>query len=283
MTTLPAAPHARVRRGPDRSRVATYAALLLATVATLVPFLMMLMVSLKPAGIDGLGEAFSLSGLSLESYHRIFASANVIGWTVNSLIYSVVSVVLVLLFASMAGYAFAKKRFPGKEGLFWTFLAMLMVPGQITLIPLFIILSAMNGIDTHWGLIIPTVANAQAVFLMRQFIAGIPDELIEAARIDGASEWRIYWQIILPQTGPILATLGTFVFLWHWNDFLWPLLVAQGDSMRTLTVGLAALQTQNVNTSEVMAGTALSFIPTFLVFLLLQRYFVRSIMTSGLK
>lgn len=260
--------------------ISTYVALILAAICTVFPFLLMVMVSLKPRG---LGNLLSAEGISLDSYETILGSADVWVWTFNSLVYSVVSVLLVLLFSSMAGYAFAKKRFAGKEVMFWTFLAMLMVPAQITLIPLFILLSWFNGIDTYWGLILPTVANAQAIFLMRQFIAGIPDELIDAARIDGASEWRIFWQIVLPQTGPIMATMGTFVFLWHWNDFLWPLLVAQSDATRTLTVGLASLQSEQVNISEVMAGTTLSFVPTFIVFLLLQRFFVRSIMTSGLK
>ena len=131
---------------------------------------------------------------------------------------------LILLFtASMAGYAFAKKRFPGREVMFWAFLATLMVPFQATLIPYFILVSELGGVDTYWGLIVPTLANSQAVFLMRQFIHELPDELFEAAKIDGASEWRIYTTIVLPLIRPVLATLGVFVFLWHWNDFLWPL------------------------------------------------------------
>ncbi|GLQ57962.1 carbohydrate ABC transporter permease [Devosia nitrariae] len=273
----------RATRSIGLTSAGTYVALILAAVCTVFPFLMMVVVSLKPRGIGNIFRMLNPEGVSLASYDKILGSADVWTWTFNSLVYSVVSVVLVLLFSSMAGYAFAKKRFPGKEAMFWTFLAMLMVPTQVTLIPLFILLSWFNGIDTYWGLIIPTVANAQSIFLMRQFIAGIPDELIEAARIDGAGEWRIFWQIVLPQTGPIMATMGTFVFLWHWNDFLWPLLVAQSDATRTLTVGLASLQSEQVNTSEIMAGTTLSFVPTFIVFLLLQRFFVRSIMTSGLK
>lgn len=273
----------RAMRSIGLASTGTYVALILAAICTVFPFLLMVVVSLKPRGIGNIFQMLNPEGISLASYDKILGSADVWTWTFNSLVYSVVSVVLVLFFSSMAGYAFAKKRFPGKEAMFWTFLAMLMVPTQVTLIPLFILLSWFNGIDTYWGLIIPTVANAQSIFLMRQFIAGIPDELIEAARIDGAGEWRIFWQIILPQTGPIMATMGTFVFLWHWNDFLWPLLVAQSDATRTLTVGLASLQSEQVNTSEIMAGTTLSFVPTFIVFLALQRFFVRSIMTSGLK
>jgi multiple sugar transport system permease protein len=183
----------------------------------------------------------------------------------------------------MAGYAFAKKKFWGREAIFWSFIAMLMVPTQATIIPLFILIAKLNGVDTLWGLIVPTLANAQAVFLLRQFIMGIPDELIEAAKLDGASEFRIYAQIILPLTKPILATLAIFVFLWHWNDFLWPLIVSQSDGTRTLTVGLATLQSLTPAVSTVMAAAAISFVPNLLIFLLFQRYLVQSIATTGLK
>jgi multiple sugar transport system permease protein len=204
-------------------------------------------------------------------------------WIANSLVYALVSVVIVLFLASMAGYAFAKKKFWGREAIFWSFIAMLMVPTQATIIPLFILIAKLNGVDTLWGLIVPTLANAQAVFLLRQFIMGIPDELIEAAKLDGASEFRIYAQIILPLAKPILATLAIFVFLWHWNDFLWPLIVSQSDSTRTLTVGLATLQSLTPAVSTIMAAAAISFIPNLLIFLLFQRYLVQSIATTGLK
>jgi multiple sugar transport system permease protein len=140
-----------------------------------------------------------------------------------------------------------------------------------------------GGIDTYWGLIVPTLASAQAVFLMRQFIKGIPDELIEAAKIDGASEFHIYSRIILPLSTPVLATLATFTFLYHWNDFFWPLLVGQSDSMRTLTVGLATMQAQNRQTGVVMAAATFNAIPAIIVFLLLQRYLVQGITMTGLK
>jgi multiple sugar transport system permease protein len=138
-------------------------------------------------------------------------------------------------------------------------------------------------VDTFWGLIVPTLANSQAVFLMRQFIAGLPDELFDAAKVDGASEWRVYWTIVLPLTKPILATLGVFVFLWHWNDFLWPLVIGQSDATRTLTVGLATLRTEEVQLSVLMASAAVSVVPCLLVFFLLQRYLVNSIAMTGLK
>jgi multiple sugar transport system permease protein len=194
-----------------------------------------------------------------------------------------VSVVLILLFASMAGYAFAKKRFPGRDALFWALLATLMVPFQATLIPSYILVSRLNGVDTYWGMIVPTLANVQAIFLMRQFIVQLPDELFEAAEMDGASEWRIFTTIVLPLVRPALATLGVFVFLWHWNDFLWPLVIGQSGEMQTLTVGLATLQSENVPINQIMAGATITVVPSLLVFGLLQRYLTDSIAMTGLK
>src|SRR5699024_9387596 len=165
----------------------------------------------------------------------------------------------------MAGYAFAKKRFFGRETIFWVFIAMLMIPYQLTIIPQYIVVGQLNGLNTMWGLIVPTIANAQAMFLMRQFIQDIPDELIDSARIDGAREFRIYWSIVLPQTKPIMATLATFVFLWHWNDFLWPLVSQQSPSNYVLTVGLQTLQDQQVPLATVMAAAVVTFIPALLV------------------
>jgi multiple sugar transport system permease protein len=158
-----------------------------------------------------------------------------------------------------------------------------MVPFQATLIPSYILVSRLDWVDSYWGLIVPTLANSQAVFLMRQFIMQLPDELFEAAEIDGASEWRIFTTIVVPLIRPVLATLGIFVFLWHWNDFLWPLVIGQSGKMQTLTVGLATLQTQAVPINQVMAGATITVVPSLLVFGLLQRYLTDSIAMSGLK
>lgn len=266
-----------------RLRKALYLPLALIAVVTAVPFVAMILLALRPAGVVTLRRIFFSTSFTLENFRQVFAGATMARWIANSLVYALVSVVIVLFLASMAGYAFAKKKFWGREAIFWSFIAMLMVPTQATIIPLFILIAKLNGVDTLWGLIVPTLANAQAVFLLRQFIMGIPDELIEAAKLDGASEFRIYAQIILPLTKPILATLAIFVFLWHWNDFLWPLIVSQSDSTRTLTVGLATLQSLTPAVSTIMAAAAISFIPNLLIFLLFQRYLIQSIATTGLK
>ena len=250
---------------------------------TLFPFISMVVISLHPGIPVQVPEIFFNTDISLDAYRQALRSSNIPRWALNTTIYSVVSVVLVLLFASMAGYAFAKKRFLGREVIFWVFIAMLMIPYQLTIIPQYLLVGQIGGLDTMWGLILPTVANAQAMFLMRQFMQDIPDELIDAAKIDGAGELRVYWSVILPQTKPILATLGTFVFLWHWNDFLWPLVAQQSPENYVLTVGLNGLQAQNVSLATLMASAVVMFIPALLVFIFLQRYFVRGVMMSGIK
>ncbi|MEV4658815.1 carbohydrate ABC transporter permease [Micromonospora sp. NPDC049301] len=259
------------------------ALLLAGAVLTLFPFYAMVVLSLKPTGPVTFPDSLLPWPFSTEAYDQVIGAKSVLRWMGNTLVYSVVSVVGVLLFASMAGYAFAKKRFPGKETMFWSFLAMLMVPYHVTMIPTFIIISELNGVDTYWGMIVPTLANAQAVFLMRQFIASLPDSLFEAARLDGCSEWRVYVSIVLPLIKPILATLGVFVFLWHWNDFLWPLIVGQSLDMRTLTTGIASLQQENVPLNMLLAGSVVAFVPIFMAYLIGQRYFQEGVSTTGIK
>ncbi|PZF80026.1 carbohydrate ABC transporter permease [Jiangella anatolica] len=249
---------------------------------TVTPFALMIVVALSPAGSLTLPYALP-DRLTWENITEIFSAAGFTRWTINSFVYSVLSMLIILLTASMAGYAFAKMRFPGRDALMWSFLATLMVPFQAMLIPYFVLVSRLGGLNTFWGLIVPTLANSQAVFLMRQFIRDLPDELFDAARIDGASEWRVYWRIVLPLTKPILATLAVFVFLWHWNDFLWPLVVAQSRDMQTLTVGLATLRSENVPLAQLMAAAAISVVPCLVVFALVQRFIVNSIAITGLK
>jgi multiple sugar transport system permease protein len=273
------------RRRASRGRGAwrAHAPLILAALATLFPFYVMVVLSLRKGEQLTLPEALVPFDLNVSAYTDMLARAELVRWVVNTAVYSGVSVVLVLLFASCAAYAFAKKRFFGREVLFWTLLATIMVPYHLTLIPQFILISRLNGIDTYWGLIVPTLANTQALFLMRQFISKIPDELIEAARIDGAGEFRVFFGIVLPQTKPILATLGVFVFLWHWNDFLWPLVQSRSPDHYVLTVGLNSVQAQNTSLSVTMAAAVCTFLPILLVYLVLQRHFVRGVVTSGLK
>lgn len=245
--------------------------LTLTAIVTIVPFAAMVLVAFAPPSGRTFPDALDPTRFTFDNFTRVLSSSDIPRWTVNSLLYSLVSVVFVLLFAAMAGYAFAKKRFPGREIMFWAFLATLMVPFQATLIPSYILVSRLDWVDSYWGLIVPTLANSQAVFLLRQFISQLPDELFEAAEIDGAPEWRIFTQIVLPLIRPALATLGIFVFLWHWNDFLWPLIVGQSLDMRTLTTGIASLQQENVALNMLLAGSVVAFVPIFMAYLIGQR------------
>jgi multiple sugar transport system permease protein len=256
----------------------------IAALFSFFPFYAMVVLSLKPGMVVNFPESLLPWGdLSLASYEQVLSGQNILLWLFNTLVYSLVSVVAVLLLSAFAGYAFAKKRFAGKEVIFWSFLSMVMVPFQVTLIPTFILMANLGGVDEYWGLIVPTLANAQAVFLMRQFIGGLPDELFEAAKIDGAGEFRIVMTIVLPLCKPVLATLGIFVFLWHWNDFLWPLIIAKSNDMFTLTVGISSLQQQNVPLSVMLAGSVVALIPIFLAYLVAQRYVQEGVTGTGIK
>jgi multiple sugar transport system permease protein len=264
-------------------RLARNGLLLLAAAATLFPVYAMVVLSFKPTGPVTFPDSLLPWPFSVEGYEQVLGGRSIVQWTVNTLIYSLVSVFGVLLLSSLAGYAFAKKRFPGRNALFWSFVAMLMVPYHITIIPAFMFISRMDGVDTYWGMIVPTLANAQGVFLMRQFIGSMPDALFEAARLDGASEWRVYTSIVLPLIKPIMATLGVFVFLWHWNDFLWPLVIGTSDGMRTLTTGIASLQQESVPLNVVLAGSIVAFVPIFVAYLAGQRFLREGVTMSGIK
>ena len=256
----------------------------IAAIFSFFPFYAMVVLSLKPgAVVDFPASLLPWGGISFDSYAQVLGGQNLLVWLFNTMVYSLVSVVAVLFLSALAGYAFAKKRFAGKEVIFWSFLSMVMVPFHVTLIPTFILMASLGGVDEYWGLILPTLANAQAVFLMRQFIEGLPDELFEAARIDGAGEFRIFLRIVLPLCKPVLATLGIFVFLWHWNDFIWPLIIAKSNDMFTLTVGISSLQQQNVPLSVMLAGSVVALIPIFMAYLVAQRYVQEGVTGTGIK
>lgn len=273
---------ARPRRRRSKGQTWTLVSLIVISLFTVAPLLAVVILALSPADVPTIPHAIPES-LTFDNIIRIFRVGEFPTWVWNSIVYSVVSVVIVLFTASMAAYALARKRFPGRNALLWSIIATLMVPMQATLIPTFILVAGAGGVNTLWGLILPTLANAQAVFLIRQFVMDMPDELFDAARIDGAGEWRTFVSIVLPLIKPVLATLAIFVFLWHWNDLLWPLVVGQSDEARTLTVGLATLNTETVSTSNIMAAALISFVPCFVIFIFLQRHIVESITASGIK
>jgi multiple sugar transport system permease protein len=190
-----------------------------------------------------------------------------------------------LVFCSMLGYVLAKAEFAGKKLLFRIVLGTLMIPGMVTLVPLFVLVANLGLVNTYLGLILPFLAAPFGVFLMRQFFLGIPDELIDAARVDGASEARIFVQVVMPLAKPALATLAILTFLGSWNNFLWPLVVATSEDKYTLPVALALYSTgQNqINFGLLLAGAVVVVVPVLVVFLLLQRFFVQGVAMTGIK
>ena len=205
---------------------------------------------------------------------------------INSMLVTALSVLGILFTSSLCGFAFAKYNFPGRNVLFMLTLASMMIPFFVTLIPVFYIVKQLGWLNNYAGLVMPGIVSAYGIFLMRQFMLDIPDEFIDAARIDGAGEFRIYWQIILPLSGPALATLGSFNFVGSWNAFLWPLLVVQSRELFTVPLALNSLRTYGMEAKFLnlqMAGTVVSVIPALAVFVALQRYFVQGIALTGLK
>lgn len=221
---------------------------------------------------------------TLINYERLFARAPAFRWFANSAIVAVAHTVSMLLFCSMAGYAFAKKEFPGKTAIFWTLLSTMMIPGMVLLVPLFLLVSKMGLMNNYGGLILPGLVGAFGVFLMKQFIGTLPNELLDAARIDGASEFGVYSRVILPLSKPALAVLGIFSFMGAWNDFLWPLLITQSKDMRTLAVGLATLQQESMTDfGLLMAGSTFAAVPMIIIFFAFQRHFLKGLTIGALK
>jgi multiple sugar transport system permease protein len=224
------------------------------------------------------------------NYHDVFTLLPFGRFFVNSVIVSVSIVVLNIIFDTMAAYAFAKLRFPGRNLIFFLLLITLMIPFQVNLIPLYRLMVFFHeinphlGVDTYSGLIAPSMIQVFGIFLMRQFFQSVPDEVLESARCDGASEFRILRSIVFPLALPGMATLAIFTFLYAWNDFLWPLLVTSSDEMRTLPVGVALLARRNtINWGNTMAGTTLASIPMIAVFLVLQRRFIEGLTAGAVK
>lgn len=221
---------------------------------------------------------------TFEHYHRLFTTLSLGRYFLNSLAIALGGTVLSVLIIGMAGYAFAKLRFRGRDPVFRWLLAGMVVPAQVAMLPMFILLREMGLINTLFGAMIPVLAPIFGIFLVRQFARSIPDALLDAARLDGASEWRIFRSIVFPALAPVLATLGVFSFLSAWNDFMWPLIVLSDDSHYTLPVALANLAGEHVQDVELMMGGAtVTVLPVFLAFLFLQRYYIQGIMAGSVK
>jgi len=224
------------------------------------------------------------SGVRWQNYTQVLEQAPFARWFLNTVVVTVGVVVANLFFCSLAGYAFARIRFFGRDVVFILVLATLMIPFQVIMIPTFLIVRKLGLIDTLPVLIVPNLAGAFGIFLLRQFFRTLPVELEEAARIDGASRLGVLFKIVLPLSGPALATLAVITFLWTWNDFLWPLVTIYSPSNMTLQLGLTTFQgAHQTNTHYLMAATVMSMVPILLLFFVAQRYFIRGIATTGLK
>jgi multiple sugar transport system permease protein len=265
--------------------VLLHAVLVGAACLTLLPFVWMVSASLMPAGeASRLPPRLLPSAVTFAHYGALFSRLDVGRYLLNSVLLAAAVTGLSLLVNSMAGYAFAKFRFAGREPLFRLLLAALVVPAQVAMLPLFLMLREMGLINTYLGVIVPGMASVFGIFLVRQYALTIPDSILDAARIDGAGEWRIYRSLVLYLCAPILVTLAIFTFMGAWNDFLWPLIVLADDRLYTLPVALANLAGERVQDVELMmAGAVLTVLPVVALFVFLQRYYVAGIMAGGVK
>jgi multiple sugar transport system permease protein len=280
------APTPRRDRGRPARQWLTYTALIVAGAATMLPFVWMVLSSFKTQGeILRNPTGFWPSDPTWSNYARWFSDLHIQNFFFNSLLVAVVTVLGNLAFCSMVGYALAKMDFPGKRVLFVLVMVTLMTPGVVTFVPLFVLIAKIGLVNTYPALFLPFLTSPLGVFLMRQFMLGIPDSLIEAARIDGAGEVRIFARIVMPLCGPPLATLGILTFLGSWNNFLWPLVAAQSEDKYTLPVALSLFSTGQDATDYglLLAGSVLVITPIVLLFVSLQRFFTQSVAAAGIK
>ncbi len=261
------------------------AVLAVAALLTLAPLLWMVSASFMPSGpANTFPPPLLPTHATAAHYVELFTRLNLARAFANSLLVSALATLFSLLTNSMAGYAFAKLRFRGRDRTFRLLLAALVIPGQVSMLPLFLLLKSLGFVNTYAGVVVPFMATIFGIFMVRQYALSIPDDLLDAARVDGAGEWRIFSTIVLPVLKPILATLAVFTFLSAWNDFLWPLIVLSDESRYTLPVALASLSGEHVQDTELMmAGSVLTVLPVLAVFLALQRAYLRGVMMGSVK
>jgi alpha-1,4-digalacturonate transport system permease protein len=263
-----------------------YVLLSVVSVLMLFPFVWMISTALRPEGHQAELSLIPQPYLAFENFARAWTYPHTLfnQYAINSLVIAVVSTVLAVSLNALAGFAFAKYNFPGRTVLFYLVLATLMVPFQITMIPTYVTVAKLGLINNYWGVILPGTASAFGIFMVRQYMQSIPDELLDAARIDGSSEFGIFVRIIVPLSGTVLAVLGLLTFLYRWNDYLLPLLVLNRQQMFTLPIGITNfIGEYQAEWSLVMAASLISIVPTVALFLFFQRYFVSGIAMTGMK
>lgn len=267
------------------SPVLLHAALVGGAALTLFPLLWMLSASFMTSG-----EATTFPphliphAATLDQYRHLFLRLNIGRAFLSSAIVAFVATGGSLLFNSMAGYAFGLLRFRGRERLFGLLLSALIIPAQVGMLPLFLLMKALHLVNSYWGAILPALATVLGIFLVRQFMLSVPQELLEAARIEGASELRIYWTVVMPLARPVLATLAILTFMTTWNDFMWPLIVLSDQRRYTMPVAMASLVGEHALDIELMmAGAVVTVLPVLVVFLVLQRYYIAGLMAGSVK
>lgn len=278
-------PTGALRRRKQMVNAIAFVVILVVAIITLFPFYWMLITAVKPVE-----EIFLFpprlwpSEFHWENFFNVLKENNFLKYFKNSFIVTTLSTLITVNINLLAGYAFAKYRFKGKEFMFLIMLSTLMIPLQVTMIPVFIIAAKIGIRNTLWGLILPPCAEAMGLFMARQFIADIPDELLEAGRIDGATEFELYYKIVLPNVKPLISVLVIFTVMWRWNDLQWPLIMISNDKFYTVQMGLAMLNgNQYVNWNDMMSASLISIIPVVIVFLLFQKEFVQGVVSSGIK
>jgi multiple sugar transport system permease protein len=262
-----------------------HAALFALAALTLAPLFWMVAASFMRAGeASAVPPPLLPAAPTLEHYVALFTRLDLARHIANSAIIAVGSAAFSVVINGMAGYAFAKLRFPARDRVFQLLVIGLLIPLQVGMLPLFLMFKQLGLVNTYWGVIVPSMASIFGIFMVRQYALSIPDDLLDAARVDGAGELEIFRTIVLPTLAPILVTLGAFIFLSAWNDFLWPLVVLSDDRLYTLPVALANLSGEHVQDTELMmAGSVLTTLPVIVVFLALQRAYIQGVMAGSVK
>jgi multiple sugar transport system permease protein len=279
-------PTTATQRGDRAFNVIALVVLIVLAVLWLIPSLFALKTSLTDNGTSALGAGAIISSFSptLHSYAALFQAGDIWNWYIASGITSVVTTLLTVAFASMAAYALSRLRFRGRNLVFLLIVLGIMIPTQVLIVPIFQMLGAVNLLNTYWGVILPQVPAVIAVFIFKQFFDGIPKDLEEAARIDGANRWRVYWSVIMPLSRPVIAAVSILTFVGVWNNLLLPLFVVANPNLMTIPVGLATVQGSfGQRYSDIQAGAVLGALPLVILYVIFQRQIVEGVTGSGLK
>ncbi|WP_243371902.1 carbohydrate ABC transporter permease [Microvirga solisilvae] len=279
ISSSPGLPMSRVRPG----RIVSWTLLFIGGVIMITPIIFMLSTSLKDAS-----QVYDLRVIpaapTLDNYIEILGDGRFTRWFINSMIVAGIVTISNVFFDSLVGYTLAKFKFRGRYLVFIAILSTLMIPTEMLVLPWYLMASQFGWVDSYWGIMFPGMMTAFGTFLMKQFFEGVPDDFIEAARIDGLNEFTIWWKIAMPLVTPALSALAIFTFLGNWTAFFWPLIVTTSAELYTLPVGLSSFAVeQSIQWEKIMTGASIATLPTLLIFLFLQRYIVRGVMLAGLK